>query len=110
VEAVTRQAVEAVRLGDGPRLLEARTYRFRAHSIYDAELYRSKEEVEQWKKRDPITTFTVRLREQNLSDDKDLAALEAEVAEEVAEAVIFAESGPWEPVENLLNDVYTPVT
>jgi pyruvate dehydrogenase E1 component alpha subunit len=110
VEAATRQAVEAVRRGDGPRLLEARTYRFRAHSMYDAELYRSKEEVEQWKKRDPITAFTVRLREQNLLDDKELAALEAEVAAEVAEAVTFAESGPWEPVEDLLKDVHTPGT
>ncbi len=110
VEAATRQAVEAVRRGDGPRLLEAKTYRFRAHSMYDAELYRSKEEVEQWKKRDPITTLTVRLREQNLLDDEELAALEAEVAAEVAEAVTFAESGPWEPVEDLLKDVYTPGT
>jgi pyruvate dehydrogenase E1 component alpha subunit len=110
VEAATRKAVEAVRRGDGPRLLEARTYRFRAHSMYDAELYRSKEEVEQWKKRDPITTFTVRLREQDLLNDSDLAALEAAVAAEVAEAVAFAESGPWEPVKDLLKDVYTPGT
>jgi pyruvate dehydrogenase E1 component alpha subunit len=110
VETATRQAVEAVRGGAGPRLLEARTYRFRAHSMYDAELYRSKEEVEQWKKRDPITTFTVRLREQDRLNDSDLAALEAEVAAEVAEAVAFAESGPWEPAEDLLKDVYTPGT
>jgi pyruvate dehydrogenase E1 component alpha subunit len=108
VEAATRQAVEAVRRGDGPRLLEARTYRFRAHSMYDAELYRSKEEVEQWKKRDPITTFTVRLREENLLGDQELAALEREVAAEVAEAVTFAEAGPWEPVADLLKDVQTP--
>ena len=110
VEAATRQTVEAVRRAEGPRLLEARTYRFRAHSMYDAELYRSKEEVEQWKKRDPITTFTVRLHEQDLLNDRDLAALEAEVAAEVAEAVTFAESGPWEPVEDLLKDVHTPGT
>jgi pyruvate dehydrogenase E1 component alpha subunit len=107
VETATRRAVEAVRRGDGPRLLEARTYRFRAHSMYDAELYRSKEEVEQWKKRDPIMTLTVRLREQQRLDEKELADLEAEVAAEVADAVTFAESGPWEPVENLLQDVYT---
>jgi pyruvate dehydrogenase E1 component alpha subunit len=108
VESVTRLAVESVRRGDGPRLLEARTYRFRAHSMYDAELYRGKEEVEQWKKRDPIATFTTRLREQKLLEVKELAALEAEVAAEVAEAVAVAESGPWEPVEDLLKDVYTP--
>jgi TPP-dependent pyruvate/acetoin dehydrogenase alpha subunit len=108
VEAAARQAVEYVRGGGGPLLLEARTFRFRAHSMYDAELYRSKEEVEQWKKRDPITTFAARLREQHLLDDKDLAELEADVAAEVAASVACAESGPWEPVEDLLKDVYTP--
>jgi pyruvate dehydrogenase E1 component alpha subunit/2-oxoisovalerate dehydrogenase E1 component len=108
VETAACQAVEAVRRGDGPRLLEARTYRFRAHSMYDAELYRSKDEVEQWKKRDPIATFAMRLREQKLLDDQELADLETTVAAEVAEAVAFAEAGPWEPVENLLQDVHTP--
>jgi len=110
VEAATRKAVESVRRGDGPYLLEARTYRFRAHSMYDAELYRGKEEVEQWKKQDPITTFAARLREWDLLSDQDLANLETAVAVEIAEAVAFAESGPWEPVEDLLKDVYTPVT
>jgi pyruvate dehydrogenase E1 component alpha subunit len=109
VEAATRRAVEAVRRGDGPYLLEARTYRFRAHSMYDAELYRSKEEVEQWKQRDPITTFAARLREQKLLDEKGRADVEAEVTAEVAEAVAFAESGPWEPVEDLTKDVYTAI-
>jgi TPP-dependent pyruvate/acetoin dehydrogenase alpha subunit len=108
VEAATRQAVEAVRRREGPRLLEARTYRFRAHSMYDAELYRSKEEVEEWKKRDPITTFAARLREQKLLGDNAWADLEAAVDAAVAEAVAFAESGPCEPVEDLLKDLYTP--
>jgi pyruvate dehydrogenase E1 component alpha subunit len=110
VEAVTRRAVEAVRRGDGPYLLEARTYRFRAHSMYDAELYRSKEEVEQWKKRDPITTFVARLRSWGFLSDQDMTDVEAAVAAEIADAVAFAESGAWEPVEDLLKDVYTPVT
>ena len=109
VEAATREAVEVVRRGDGPRLLEARTYRFRAHSMYDAELYRSKEEVEQWKARDPIPVFARRLREWGLLADADLAALEKDVAAEVAEAVAFAEAGPWEPVEDLTKDVYTAI-
>jgi pyruvate dehydrogenase E1 component alpha subunit len=109
VEAATRKAVEAVRRGEGPRLLEARTYRFRAHSMYDAELYRSKEEVERWKKRDPIATFVARLLERGLLSEQDLADLETAVAAEVAEAVAFAEAGPSEPVEDLLKDVHTPV-
>jgi pyruvate dehydrogenase E1 component alpha subunit len=109
VEAATRRAVEVVRRG-GPFLLEARTYRFRAHSMYDAELYRSKPEVEQWKTRDPILTFQTRLRDWGLLTDGDRDAIEATVAAEIGEAVGFAEAGPWEPVEDLLKDVQTPVT
>ena len=110
VEAATRQAAEAVRRGDGPRLLELRTYRFRAHSMADPELYRGKDEVERWKGRDPIALFQARLREGGLLDDADLAAIETAVAAEVAAAVGVAEAGPWEPVEELTKDVYTPVT
>jgi TPP-dependent pyruvate/acetoin dehydrogenase alpha subunit len=77
--------------------------------MYDAELYRSKDEVEQWKRRDPITTFAARLREWGFLKDTGLDRLDGEVAAEVAEAVAFAEAGPWEPVEDLLKDVCTPV-
>jgi pyruvate dehydrogenase E1 component alpha subunit len=110
VEAATRRAVDWVRGGQGPFLLEARTYRFRAHSMYDAELYRTKEEVERWKKRDPIAVFSAQLRETDLLSDADWQDLDATVSEEVAAAVAFAETGPWEPVEHLLKDVVTPVT
>jgi pyruvate dehydrogenase E1 component alpha subunit len=78
--------------------------------MYDAELYRSKDEVEQWKKRDPIATFTARLRDAGQISDTEIADLEAGVAAEVAEAVAFAEAGAWEPVEDLLKDVYSPAT
>ena len=110
VEAATRQAAEAVRRGDGPRLLEFRTYRYRAHSMADPELYRGKPEVETWKARDPIATFAARLRAEGRLTDADVAALEADVAAEIDEAVRFAEAGPWEPVEDLTRDVYTPAT
>ncbi len=109
VEAAARRAAAAVR-GGGPYLLEARTYRFRAHSMYDAELYRSKEEVEQWKKQDPLVTYDVRLWGWGLLSEGERAEMEASVAEEVAEAVAFAEAGPWEPAEDLLKDVLTPVS
>ena len=109
VEAATHRAVAAVRGGGGPYLLEARTYRFRAHSMYDPELYRTKDEVEQWKVRDPITTFVARLRDESLLTEPELAQIEAAVAREVEAAVQFAEAGPWEPVENLTTDVYTPL-
>ena len=110
VESATRRAVEAVRRGEGPYLLEVRTYRFRAHSTADPELYRTKEEVEQWKTRDPIALFATRLREWGLLSDADLTAIEAAVGREIEVAVAVAEAGPWEPVEDLLRDVSTPRT
>ena len=109
VEAAAKQAADFVRGGNGPYLLELRTYRFRAHSMADPDLYRSKEEIEEWKKRDPLALFEARLRAWGLLDDAGRARLEAEVSAEIDEAVRFAEAGPWEPVENLLADVQGPV-
>lgn len=107
VKDATQRAAEAVRQGAGPYLLEFRTYRFRAHSMYDAELYRSKQEVEQWKERDPIMTFQGLLREWKCLTSEDLAKMEAAIAAEIDDAVAFAEAGLWEPVEDLTKDVYT---
>jgi pyruvate dehydrogenase E1 component alpha subunit len=107
VETATRAAIERLRGGDGPYLLECRTYRFRAHSMYDPELYRSKEEVEEWKKQCPITALEARLRSENKFLDTTRAEMETAIAEEIENAIAFAESGPWEPVENLLKDVLT---
>ena len=109
VEDATRRAAEAVRSTGGPFLLEARTYRFRAHSMYDPELYRSKDEVEGWKQRDPIVTFIAALRQRDLLAEADLATMERAVSAEIDAAVRFAEDGPWEPVEDLMKDVYTPI-
>ena len=105
VERAVREAVEVVRAG-GPYLLELRTYRFRAHSMFDPELYRSKSEVIAWMAKGPIVTFTARLRARGLLEDADLEAIEAEVAREIDEAVAFAEAGTPEPVADLLRDVY----
>ncbi len=107
VEAAATRAALAVRAGGGPCFLELRTYRFRPHSAFDPELYRSKQEVEEWKARDPIATFTARLREQALIDDAAVAALERAVAEEIEQAVAFAEAGHLEPVEDLTRFVYS---
>ena len=107
VEDAVRRAAGAVRRGEGPSFLELQTYRFRAHSMFDAELYRDKSEVEAWKARDPIATFHGRLRDQGHAPDALIKALEDAVAEEIAEAVAFAEASPLEPVEDLLKDVYT---
>ncbi|MFI5398023.1 MAG: pyruvate dehydrogenase (acetyl-transferring) E1 component subunit alpha [Candidatus Binatia bacterium] len=107
VEAATRHAVEGVRRGDGPYLLEARTYRFRAHSMYDPELYRTKEEVEGWKQHDPLVTCPAYLRAGGALSEAEFAAMEGAVTAEIDAAVRFAEDGPWEPVEDLTKDVYT---
>ena len=106
VESAVRTAVRAARKGGGPRFLELRTYRFRAHSMYDAELYRTKAEVSEWMHRDPIQLFTERVSAGGLLTEADIQAIEADVASELDLAVAEAESGPWEPVEELTRNVY----
>jgi len=107
VEAAARTAVAAVRSGAGPYFLECRTYRFRGHSAFDTELYRTKDEIEQWKQRDPITLFIHLLMDEGLLSETDLAELERKVADEIEAAVAFAEAGTWEPVEDLERFVYS---
>jgi pyruvate dehydrogenase E1 component alpha subunit len=107
VERATRRAADAVRAGGGPYYLEYRTYRFRAHSMFDPELYREKAEVEEWKKRDPISLFAARLRAAGMLSDGDLEGLEGKVQQEVEAAVAFAESGELEPEEELTRFVYS---
>jgi TPP-dependent pyruvate/acetoin dehydrogenase alpha subunit len=109
VEDAARKAIESVRSGGGPHFLEMRTFRFRAHSMFDPELYRSKEEVEVWKERDPIELFTRRLITDGGLTEDDLATMESDVAEEIEAAVAFAEAGTWEPVEELTRFVYSEV-
>jgi pyruvate dehydrogenase E1 component alpha subunit len=104
VEAVAdaaAAAVHAIRAGSGPYFLELRTYRFRAHSMFDAERYRAKDEVARWKERDPIPAYVARLREAGLVDDAVLRTLEDDAQREVEEAVAFAEAGSLEPVDDL---------
>jgi len=107
VAETARQAIDHVRSGNGPCFLECRTYRFRAHSMFDAELYREKEEVERWKKRDPLLTYAQLLKEQGCLDDAALNQLATEVDQEVEDAVRFAEAGSWEAVEELTRFVYS---
>lgn len=107
VEAAARSACELVRSGQGPYFLELRTYRFRAHSMFDAELYRDKAEVEAWKKKDPIVQFVDVLKEHGLLEDSELACLESEIEQEIRDAVEFAETGTLEPVEDLTRFVYS---
>jgi pyruvate dehydrogenase E1 component alpha subunit len=107
LDAATRAAA-MVRETRSPRFLELLTYRFRAHSMYDAELYRSKEEVAEWATHhDPIELFQAWLVEKGWIGDAERAAIEADVAAVIDEAVAEAEGGELEPIERLTTDVYT---
>ncbi len=104
------EAVARARAGDGPTLLDIETYRYVGHSMSDAPhgTYRTKDEVEEHRHRDPITLLADRMRELGLLDDDRMAELEADVAAEVADAVQFAEESPEPDPGQLWADVYAP--
>lgn len=101
VAEAAEQAVSQIHSGNGPVFLECLTYRFRAHSMFDAELYRQKSEVDEWKKKDPLL-----LLHQNWPDI-DTERYETEVAKIIDEAVAFAEKGTLESIDDLEKFVYT---
>ena len=108
VEQAARHAAEAIRAGGGPHFLELRTYRFRAHSMYDPDRYRDKAEIERWKQHDPIDALTARMREAAELAADQLAALDSEVTTQISSAIETARADPEEPAENLTRFVYSP--
>ena len=104
VHEAARDAVGKVR-GGGPCFVEFQTYRYRAHSMFDPDLYRDKAEIEAWKKRGPIHNLSNRLKAQGALTEEEFLALDVAAAKEVEEAVAFAEAGSLEPVEDLELDV-----
>jgi pyruvate dehydrogenase E1 component alpha subunit len=106
VEAVAAQLVSHARTRRGPAFLEARTYRFRAHSMYDPQLYRSKDEVKEWESRGPLIRLTSRMKEARLMTEEDFQRLQSAANTEVDDAVQFAEQAGLEPVEELQRFVY----
>jgi pyruvate dehydrogenase E1 component alpha subunit len=104
--AAAQRAVDIASAGAGPCFVEFRTYRYRAHSMYDPELYRSKDEVELWKARDPIDALERQLTEAGLLATGQRDQMEVEIGAEIDDAVAFAEAGTLEPVEDLTRDVY----
>jgi pyruvate dehydrogenase E1 component alpha subunit len=111
VEAVaeaTRRAVDQIRGGGGPCFLELRTYRFRAHSMYDPDRYREKSEIEQWKQSDPVPALTGRLQSTGTLTDADMARWSAEIAAEIEAAIAAAEEADLEPVADLTRYVTSP--
>ncbi len=110
VEDATRRALDVIRSGAGPCFLEFRTYRFRAHSMYDPDRYRDKAEIERWKEQDPIEGLISRMTADGDLTAADVEALEQAVADELSTAIETAEAGPLEPVEDLTRFVYSEQT
>lgn len=108
VAEAAEKAVQEIHAGNGPVFLECLTYRFRAHSMFDAELYREKAEVEEWKKRDPLLTFRNNLEAMGHWSEINADELEDEIAAVIDEAVEFAENGTLESIADLEKFVYTP--
>jgi pyruvate dehydrogenase E1 component alpha subunit len=107
VADAARRAVDAIRAGGGPHFLELRTYRFRAHSMFDPERYRERSEVARWVERDPISALRTRLREAGLLSEDDWTSIQQDIDREIAEATAFAEAGSAEPVSELTRFVYS---
>ncbi|HUL91817.1 MAG TPA: pyruvate dehydrogenase (acetyl-transferring) E1 component subunit alpha [Burkholderiales bacterium] len=108
VHEATQRARRRIAESGAPVFVEYQTYRFRAHSMFDPDLYRDKRELEEWKTRGPLHTFSARLKSEGKLTEEQFLALDAKVGEEVEKAVAFAEGASWEPVEDLARDVTTP--
>ena len=106
VYEASKRAIESVRGGSGPFLLELTTYRFRGHSMGDPERYRKADEVKKWEESDPIGIYRRYLGKEKIASTKVLDELDAEVAIEVEQAVRFAEASPEPALETLYQDVY----
>lgn len=101
------EAVKRARAGQGPTLIECKTYRHRGHFEGDPTVYRPKEEFETWKKRDPIPRFEDQLLQMDVLTQADLDKISAEIDQKIQQAIKFAEESPWPAVEEILDDVYT---
>ncbi|WP_428773912.1 pyruvate dehydrogenase (acetyl-transferring) E1 component subunit alpha [Vibrio sp.] len=110
VEAAACNAVDYIREHQRPFFIECQTYRFRGHSSFDPQLYRDKEEIAQWEEKGPVKLLIQWLQKNSHFQDQELSAIEAKVAQEIADAEAFAEAGEWEPVEQLTRFVYSPGT
>ncbi|WP_087037162.1 thiamine pyrophosphate-dependent dehydrogenase E1 component subunit alpha [Thermococcus litoralis] len=111
VYEVAKEAIERARNGEGPTLIEAKTYRFRGHFEGDPQIYRSKEEVEWWKKnKDPIVLFEKTVLEKGLLTKEELDTIRERVKREIGESIKFAEESPWPKPEEVLEDVFSTPT
>jgi len=104
-EAVER-AVRRARQGDGPTLIEMKTYRYKGHSISDPQKYRTKDEVEEYKSKDPIQLVLNTIYENSFATEAEIAAIDARINKVVEDSVTFAEESPWPDDSEVLKDVY----
>ncbi|WP_296698266.1 pyruvate dehydrogenase (acetyl-transferring) E1 component subunit alpha [Algoriphagus sp.] len=104
-EAVS-EAAERARRGDGPTLLEMRTYRYKGHSMSDPQKYRTKEEVEEYKQRDPVEQVLSTIKENKILTEEEISEIVDRVKKKVADAVKFAEESPWPDGMDAFKDVY----
>ena len=106
VHAVVTEALHCAREERKPQLVEAVTYRYRGHSMADPEEYRTKEEVEEWRRRDPIAAFAKRLVDQGVMEEKDVTAIDEKSMSTVDDAVKFADESPFPDLDSLYDNVY----
>jgi pyruvate dehydrogenase E1 component alpha subunit len=104
-EAIDR-AVKRAREGDGPTLLEMKTYRYKGHSVSDPQKYRTKDELEEYKGKDPIITVKKTILDNNFASEDELQAIDDRVNAMIEESVKFAEESPWPADDEVLKDVY----
>lgn len=104
-DGLTR-AIKRAREGGGPTLLEIKTYRYKGHSISDPQKYRTKDEVEEYRQRDPIESIHKTILDKKYATQEELDAINKRVADQVADSVKFAEESPWPDDDELLKDVY----
>jgi pyruvate dehydrogenase E1 component alpha subunit len=106
VREATEAAVKRLRAGDGPIFIEAKTFRFVGHSYADGQKYRGQEEIEKWRKRDPLLTFPALLTRHSIATQAEIDAINKRADEEVAAAVKFAEESPQPDPKELFDDIY----
>src|SRR5205085_9921137 len=107
VHEATARAAERARAGEGPTFLEFRTYRYKGHSMSDPQKYRTKDEVEEYKQRDPIEVIRKKILDKKMATEKDLEAIDQKIAGQVEESVKFAEDSPYPDVADALNHTYS---
>ena len=101
-----QEVIEYVRAGNGPAIVEVESYRWFGHSTADAGAYRTKEEVDSWKAKDPLKKYRAYLIDNKIATDEELDAIEKDVAQEVEDAVKFAEESPFPEMSVAFEDVW----